>query len=48
MRAKKKLLMCMLTCIVLLAGCGANTTPEIIMPEQPMVSAVAEIGRAHV
>ena len=42
MRAKKKLLMCMLTCIVLLAGCGANTTPEIIMPEQPMVSAVAD------
>lgn len=39
MRAKKTLLLSALSCIILLAGCGANTTPEIIMPEQPMVSA---------
>lgn len=40
MRAKSTLLLSVLLGIILLAGCGANTTPEIIMPEQPMVSAV--------
>lgn len=40
MRAKKTVLMSVLSGIILLIGCGANTTPEIIMPDQPMVSAV--------
>lgn len=40
MRAKRTLLLSILSGILLLIGCGANTTPEIIMPEQPMVSAV--------
>ena len=40
MRAKKTLLLSVLSTILVLVGCGANTTPEIIMPEQPMVSAV--------
>lgn len=39
MRAKKTLLLSALSAILVLIGCGANTTPEIIMPEQPMVSA---------
>ncbi len=38
----------MLSCIVLMTGCGANTTPEIIMPEQPMVSDVTEQPSADV
>lgn len=40
MRAKKTLLLSVLSTILVLVGCGADTTPEIIMPEQPMVSAV--------
>ena len=40
MRAKRTLLLSILSGIFLLIGCGANTTPEIIMPEHPMVSAV--------
>lgn len=33
-------LLCSLLCGLLLSGCGAGTTPEIIMPDQPMTSSV--------
>lgn len=40
---RKKVAMICWMCLTLLAvGCGTKTTPEIIMPDQPMTSSVSE------
>lgn len=39
---KKKALLCSILLGVTLTGCGTKTTPEIIMPDQPMQSEVKE------
>ena len=39
---RKTALLCSLLLGIVLSGCGASTTPEIIMPEQPMVSSAVE------
>ena len=44
---KKKLAMLCGICLsTALMGCGASTTPEIIMPDEPMTSSVADTGTA--
>jgi len=45
---RKKLALLSLLLCGLLAGCGTTTTPEIIMPEQPMTSSVPESGASEV
>ena len=41
---KKLALFCSVCLGVLLAGCGVTTTPEIIMPDEPMTSSVSEVN----
>ena len=43
---KKLAILCGICVGTMLMGCGATTTPEIIMPDEPMASAVAEASTA--
>lgn len=41
---KKLAILCCIFLGIMLMGCGVSTTPEIIMPDQPMTSSVSDQG----
>lgn len=44
---KKLALFCSICLGVMLTGCGVTTTPEIIMPDEPLTSSVSEVNTSN-